>query len=170
MDFVAKANQKSIALYTSELAIYEAIPILLQEKYYALLLKQGVIKSFRRIQHKISSDRISVTIRRELAPSIESIRESFQVMDFDDLPPATHENAQKIALSSTFMSFDALHLAIAKYLSESNLDKDGSPLAATCYIITNNTNDFSSGRFVNEVKHFTENIKPIVPEKALNLI
>lgn len=170
MDFITKAKEKAITLYTSELTIYEAIPILLQEYFCEHLKKQG-IKSFRRLQRKIVREKIPINIHQALNPKIKSIRQTFQIIDFDDLPPETHKNAQKIALSSTFSSFDALHIAIAKYLSEyGNLDKSGNAVITPCYIVTNDLSDFSPTKFKTEVRDFATNLTPIIPKNALNII
>lgn len=168
MDFVTKANESSVTLYTSELAIYEAIPILLQESYCGYLQKQG-IKSFRRIQRKILKGKIPISLHQALAPKIESIRHEFEMIDFDDLPPETHENAQKIAVSSTYSSFDALHIAIAMYLSEyAGLGKNGKRVVTPCYIITNDVSHFSQAKFKAEIREFTKNLIPACPKDALS--
>jgi predicted nucleic acid-binding protein len=167
VDFVAIAKRKGITLYTSEWAIYEAIPVLLQENFCEHLREQGV-RSFRRIQRKVLRAKIPINVHEDLTPKIDSVHREFQIVDFDDLPPEVHQNAQKIALSSTFSSFDALHIAIAKYLSENTrLGEGGNPKVTTCYIVTDNKSDFSPTRFKTEVRDFTKNLVPIDTAEAL---
>lgn len=114
--------------------------------------------------------KIPATIRKELIPEIESLHDTFEIIDFDDLPPETHKNAQKIALNSNFTTFDALHIAIAKYLSEySILDDTGNPVTTQCYIVTSDTSDFSQSRF-DALGRFVDNLNPITPKDALELL
>lgn len=170
MDFIKKAKENDIILYTSEWTIYEAIPILLEECYCKSLQKQG-IKSFRRIHRKVTRGKIPISIRKKLIPKIESLHKIFNLINFNDLPPVVHQNAQKIALTSSFSTFDALHIAIAKYLSEyGNFDVDGNPITSRCYIVTSNVSDFSLSRFKAEIRSFAQNLIPIRPKEALDVL
>jgi len=166
--FFRKAKAKGADLYTSEWAIYEAIPILVQEMYFQKLQQNG-IRSIRRTWRKITREqKIPLSVGKKLAPIIKSLRNIMTIISFNELPPDVHENAQKIALTSRFSSFDALHIAIAKWLSEYG-KVNGKGSAVRCYIVTSNVSDFNPDRFRN-ARSFTRNLVPVTPRDALKEI
>lgn len=167
MDFINEAKQNSFDLYASELAVYEAIPILLQEEYFRTLTKLGQMKSFRRAWTKATreSRSIPLEVRKELIPKIRNFRDTVTVLDFDQLPERVHKNAQNLALTSRFDSYDALHVAISLYLAET--------LEVMCYIVSEDTAAFNETNFErsgSELVSLVGLVKPLTPSAAYELV
>lgn len=167
MDFINEAKRNAFDLYASELAVYEAIPILLQEEYFRTLGRLGPMKSIRRAWKKITRESrdIPVEVRKELIPKVKNFRDTVTVLDFDQLPGRVHKNAQNLALTSKFDSYDALHIAISLYLAET--------LDVMCYIVSEDEAAFNETNFERSGSEFVSLaglVKPLTPGAAYQLV
>lgn len=166
IEFFKKAEKQNIELYTSEWTIYEAIPILIQEEYWKNL--ENAHMAFTRIRKKITRETVPSNIREKLIPKIKSLHKMVKIIGFNELPSEVHENAQKMALKTTFSSFDSLHIAIAQYLSE-YCGKEGKTIK--CYLVSNDTSDFNLRMFGTlNTSGFAGNTSPITPEDAIQVL
>lgn len=160
MDFIQAAKDRKLNLYTSELAVYEAIPLLIQEEYFRELYRRDTT-SYRRIHRHITRHKIPVEARSKLIPKLRDFRKGVSVLGFHELPARVYNNAQTLSLTSRFHSMDALHVTICIYLAEE--------LEDLCYVVSENTDDFNTAHFecIDEVK---QRVKPLTPSAAFSLI